>query len=319
MKGIYNSLKKELAKKSKSSEILQTMTAPVVWDWPIPTTGTTGENSFNFSDRIPSNFTSETYSQSSNSFSRNYASYLNLINASKFPLSSELSTQRDLNNPQPPLPPNGPMPPFWTMVSKVSSTNDLERAYTLSNYPFQWINSVKSSLPNQALTLLSESGNLTSKSFKNISLTGESNGVQFGFKADAWGTIFINVENWYSSAIVTMTQQAKGLFIDGVNRRTVFSPNGLLPGRVGSLIVALNPTATVQVDISKLATEFDIADIGSISVGGFEFGDSSDNGLNIAASFSKKKISDSLIEYSTVPSSTSDIAYIIAVQLEKFY
>jgi len=317
MSDIYNSLKQELAKKNKSNknQILQTIDIPIVWDWQSPSLGTTGASAYNFFDRIPSNFKSKSYTQSSNSFSQNYSSFLGLIDEEIFPLKNELVKIKNSNNPKPPLPPSGPMPAFWTMVQHVSSTNQLSRAYTLSDYPSQWITSIATSAIRSELDIESSGGLINFKKDHNFYDLDASN-IKYGFKAEAWGTIIINTEGWYSSSIVNLIRQNKGPYVSGVSQKNVFSNKGLIPGRVSSLIVALNPTAYIKVH-KKNTSNLLAKDVSSLNIGGFNFG-KLDSGINIPSDFSMKTINENTTQITATPNSNENTAYIIAVQLEKF-
>lgn len=330
MSGIYNSLAsvidakvgtRGLHKRSKhgAAPILQILTKPMLWDWSVPSKGSMNSEVYNFCDKIPTNFKSEVYTPGAASFSRNYYSFLQSIqDTDTFPLAADLKSTLSINNPSPPIYPaaGGIIPKYWSVVNYTSSVNDVQRAYEVSEYPSSWIaHAVGGGLARELNLVDSSTGLLLDKNGRTIADSAAA-GVKFGYTARAWSTINIAVKNWYLGAVVSVVKSNKNSY-STLDRRSIFGPNGLIPCRVASFIVALDPQPYVDIDTGMSDIIADIDSVGSVAVGGLNFSQGGEAENSLGANFTTTNISDSQKQIRGTTGASKNQAYIIAVQLQR--
>jgi len=282
MSGIYDSLASAVRRNTPAgirkrghrgpAPILQTLTKPILWDWPDPPMGSMNSAVYNFCDKVPANFKSQVYTPGGASFSRNYYSFLQSIQGtSSFPLTADLRSLLAINNPTPPIypAPTGTIPKYWSIVNYDGSTNDVQRAYEVSEYP-----------------------------------------------AKAWSTINIAVKDWYLGALVSVVKSNTNTY-STLDRRSIFGPSGLIPCRVASFIVALDPQPYVDIDAGIADVTTDIASIGSVSVGGLTFSLGGESENSLGAQFTTTGLRGNCKQILGATVASKNQAYIIAVQLER--
>jgi|GEM_PF-2725845 len=329
MSGIYDSLASAVRRNTPAgirkrghrgpAPILQTLTKPILWDWPDPPMGSMNSAVYNFCDKVPANFKSQVYTPGGASFSRNYYSFLQSIQGtSSFPLTADLRSLLAINNPTPPIypAPTGTIPKYWSIVNYDGSTNDVQRAYEVSEYPSSWIAHVVGGGFTQELKITdSTTGVLTDVSGNTIAKSG-AKGVQFGYTAKAWSTINIAVKDWYLGALVSVVKSNTNTY-STLDRRSIFGPSGLIPCRVASFIVALDPQPYVDIDAGIADVTTDIASIGSVSVGGLTFSLGGESENSLGAQFTTTGLRGNCKQILGATVASKNQAYIIAVQLER--
>jgi len=330
MSGIYSSLASALQQQGSARgirkrsnagppPILQTLTEPMLWDWSVPSKGSMNAEVYNFCDKIPTNFKSQVYTPGAASFSRNYFSFLQSISdQSSFPLAADLRSALAINNPSPPIYPaaGGVIPKYWTVINYESSVNDVQRAYEVSEYPSSWIAHTAGRSMTQKLDITDVSGGVLMDKEGNTLLSSEAAGVQFGYTAKAWNTITVTVRDWYLGSIVTTVKHNKNKYTT-LDHRALFGPNGLIPCRVASFVVALDPQPYVNIEVDTVELSAAVADIGSLVVGGLKFSLEGDANDNLMTSFSNGSLSAGNRQILGTTSTSKNQAYIIAVQLQR--
>lgn len=289
--------------------LLQTLFEPLPWDWQVPGTGSMVAEAYDFCDRMPSSPNGENYVRSADSFSDNYREFLGLLDQNKFPDPSALARAVEANTP--PVDAASPTPFGWTTVNFTTTVVQRRPGWTIPIYPSDWIGKV-SNVPNPMKLDLSGSG-ITLALGEQYTVVRSEAIVKFGFAAAAWGSIPISPGSWYASSIVKLVKMLNGPYISPeLNNDKIFGESGLLPSRVAEFIVALNPSAEIEVQnaalsaITPLSTPTD-----SVRFAGFSFTAGTPAPGTIPASINYEAASSDSTRITV--SSSFDQAYIIAV------
>ncbi len=212
------------------------------WDWPNANANSTPYAQFQFADTIPKSIAGgQEYAASSDSFSSNYKTFLEMIPVDKFPSSSMLQTAKE-NVAKPTLSPDGTAPPAGWCKVKRSGVYRWAPVWELSISSSDWFNKVQSgeiSNPN-SFTI-----DLTSRAERDTYLTSANGsallpmtsptGLDFEsitISADCWGQVSILPGSWFNSAMIKL---GKTFLSD---QEVFFGDDGLLRGRVSTMFVA---------------------------------------------------------------------------------
>lgn len=216
----------------------------ITWDWPVATAGSISQEQFQFSDTIPQSVQKATeYAPSAGSFSVNYRTFLEFIDAGKFPVPALLNRAKSaISEPAGSAAGSTNVPPGWTRVTRVG----IQRwapIWTLSRSAFDWTSKVLSgaiSNPGSFVVDLRNTAGGDEVLTRTITGTGATGPVpgadgvfrQVTISAEAWGQISIHPGSWFDSSMLALGRN----YVPDAD--TFFGPAGLLRGRVSAFLVA---------------------------------------------------------------------------------
>ncbi len=224
------------------------MLMPVTaWNWPDPVTGTMADAQFLFADTVPQSAANGAlYQASGRSFSQGYKTFLQVLEACKFPYQSMLAGAMQKMATPAGEPAYSPTPVGWT---KVYETGYLQwkPIWTLPKSSSEWsaavavgtianpgtlrlnLNDTSGAGPQAPASLqaLDASGRvlaLPAASLETVTITSE-----------CWDQVPIYPGSWYDASMVAL---GRGLVPDA---GVFFGPAGLMACRVSTFYVALKP------------------------------------------------------------------------------
>jgi len=290
--------------------IIQTPAFFIPWNWPVPSLGTMSSGQWNFCDFIPLSLEEGPMETSSDSFSENFSTFIQTLDESRFIPQNTLRNTLSIN-----VPPNGKPKEGWTKVNFVNSVNSYRRNYTVSMYPYDWVNSVQASNDLSPLSFTIDDAKVL------VNTNGSGNGKEVGnqckITAEKWGIINIYPSDWFNSAILSLAQRKDGPYQAGFTNNDFFDDNGLIRGRIAAFIVALDPVLEMPIkkDDSSVIESLVDAGITGISCLGLTFG--KDSGQSILSDFNKTMDQEGNEFIKTSSVNSSEDPYIIAVCVER--
>ncbi len=291
--------------------IIQTPAFFIPWKWPIPSLGTTNSDQWNFCDYIPMSLKEGPMETSSDSFSENFSTFIQTLDESRFIPKNTLQNVLRIN-----VPPNGTPKEGWTKVNFVSSVNSYRRDYTISMYPYEWMNTIQAASDLSPLSFTIEDAPVLIQT--NESSTGKEAGNQCKITAEKWGIINIYPSDWFNSSIQALVKRKNGPYQSGFTNTDFFDDNGLIRGRIAAFIVALDPVLEMPLkeDSNRLIKSLVGVEIIGISCLGLKFGKEPDQ--SILSDINKMINQEGRECIKTSPVTSSSDPYIIAVCVERF-
>lgn len=233
----------------------QVMIPSQSWDWDPVTIGYVSDDQFLLSDLMPlSNKPNTLYSPSAKSFSTNYRTFLEFIDARRFPAPSLLSKSKaDIAEPTG-CPSAGNTPDGWTKVNIAG----IDRFKPIWNVPIEsskWKLDVDNGVISNAGTIFINLKNSddVSEAASIITLVENTTGhaplepidegrefEQVEINAKAWAQIPIAPGSWFNSSIISLGKP----YLREESMNSFFGPNGLLSCRVSAFYVAAQPKFT---------------------------------------------------------------------------
>jgi hypothetical protein len=299
-----------------SAPLLQVLSVPILWDWDVAPNGQLLLKQFNFCDSMPQSRSADHFISGSQSFSDGYSSFLECIDAQKFPLTSLLK-QKKLDNILPQQ--SDTAKQGWARAINNSGQLQWRRVWNVSESPQSWLASVISESNNEPVELVFGDPNLTIISDKERA-TIPMNNAKTKIIAEAVGRIQVNPDSWFDSSIITIIKNNKNYLTIGAE--TVFGDQGLINCRVSEFIVALKPVPSIEIDSALTSIAAD--NIAGVKLGGFAF----TNDIPLVTDklavvknvgFSTQNTKGNKIQITgKLPGIGIDNIYIIAVMLESF-
>jgi hypothetical protein len=212
------------------------------WDWPH-NTGSMAPELFRFADTIPASITPNTqYAPSSDSFATNYRSFLDFIDARRFPDPAALAAAKACIRVPDTDPASSPAPPGWTRVS-IAGVLRWKPVYEPSDSALDWTQKVQSGqIHNPGSFVLKMHTPAGASGVLDLALGGATiqpalTAAQPGtwsvtVSARAWGQLALATGSWYNSALMQLGRPYVA------NAGTFFGPRGLLRGRVSGFLAA---------------------------------------------------------------------------------
>lgn len=290
---------------------LQMLAEPLPWNWAVPELGMTPADAYGFFDFMPASLQAHTYVPSSQSFSRNYVGFLNLLNPETVLGAPALETALMANKP--PANPSGALPAGWTRVNFISEGLVVRPAWSIPLYPFSWIQSVARVPMNLDLA---GSGAILARGEQQDLIAGPAVAEQ-SIYASAWGAIPISPGSWFDSAIIATVRLCDKPYRNpNLSNTRVLGEGGMLPGRVAQFVVVLNPTLEMDFLSSALSAD-QAADAPAHTVwtAGLCFSSTGQVAGSIPAAVSVTPISETMTRV-TAQANGQDRAFIIAVYIE---
>lgn len=213
------------------------------WDWEVVADGSVSAKQFLFADYMPKSSKPATiYTASSNSFTDNYRTFLEVI-PDTFPSPELLNTAKTNIKVPAGDPANDPTPPGWTKVT-IAGIIRWEPIYSVSMSADEWKLDVETGKINNPGTIDVNLRQKSSAADPNIAVLAKSPDVndasqvldssvfeQVTIAAESWGQIFIYPGSWFSSGVISLSKQyvSKDVF------------KNLLHSRVSAFYVAYKP------------------------------------------------------------------------------
>ena len=290
---------------------LQMLAEPLPWNWAVPALGMTPAEAYGFFDFMPASLHGPTYVPSSQSFSKNYVGFLNLLNPEAVLGAPALETALMANKP--PTDSSGALPAGWTRVNFISEGLVVRPAWSIPLYPLDWVNSV-AHVPMKLD--LAGSGAILARGKQQDLIAGPAV-ASLGISASAWGAISISPGSWFDSAIIATARLCDKPYRDpNLSNARVLGEGGMLPCRVAQFVVVLNPNFEMDFLSSALSTD-QAADAPAHTVwtAGLCFSSAGQVAGSIPAAISVKPISETMTRV-TAQANGQDRAFIIAVYVE---
>jgi hypothetical protein len=253
--------------------VVQLLMPMMAWNWPVPPTGSIPYQQLMLADSVPASTDSGVpYEPTGASFSRSYATFLQLLAPERFPLPTMLSAAIAATVPPAGSPSNASAPDGWVCAPDGAGINRWRLAYGVSMTPAEWIaevagnpdNAVELSLPvseEKALTLTDQAGQRQS-----LALQGEVEHAVI--TATALGQVSVTPGSWFDDSLLRLGRN--GAFVSTLASATNYA--GLLSCRVSGLIVAYNPVLRiVGPDPSASPTGAALSTAAAVEIGGFKF------------------------------------------------
>ena len=216
----------------------------ITWDWPTATSGTISLQEYLFADSVPQSIAGATeYAASADSFSTSYRTFLEFIDAKKFPSADMLAeAKRKIALPAGDPSISSTVPPGWTKVTR-AGVQRWAPIWTTSKSPSAWLNTVLANPSGQEKSItVPLRSNSSQEEFLTIGSTGSGDqasvpgaGTAFNkvvVSAKAWGQIAIYPGTWFNSGMLKLGKKYV------VDADSFFGPSGILRGRVSAFVVA---------------------------------------------------------------------------------
>lgn len=252
---------------------VQLLVPMVPWDWPVAPVRSVPASFWMLADAVPRALDAGVaFDPSGASFSQSYLRFLQLLDASRFPLKQALDQALAFAAPPACAVDSGTVPDGWTCAADGAGLLRWRLAYQASMTPQDWVASVAAA-PAGSVTLtlpLAGQGALT--------LT-DANGVQQPLPlgddvdeavvtADAMSQVGVWPGMWYDDSLLRLGRN--GPFVAGVPPNPAYG--GLLSGHVGSLVVAYNPELHIHGDrLGNGATGRALRTASVVQAGGLRF------------------------------------------------
>lgn len=225
------------------------MLMPVtVWNWPDPVTGTMANAQFRFADTVPQSADNGSlYQPSGRSFSQGYMTFLQVLEACKFPYPSMLASAMQKVAPPAGDPASSPTPAGWTKVNDTGYVR-WRPIWTLPESSSDWRAAVAAgTIANPGSLRLnlndtSGAGPQAPASLRALDADGHALALPAApletvtITAACWDQVSIFPGSWYDASMVAL---GRNLVPDA---SVFFGPNGLMACRVSSFYVALRPS-----------------------------------------------------------------------------
>ncbi len=214
------------------------------WDWSTSATGSIPTNQFYLADNLPqSTQNGGEFASSSDSFSKNYRLFLNMIDVATFPASVGLQQAKQRITAPTSSPASGTAPPGWT---KIMPAGVLRWApnWVASQTSKSWTNEAITKPPQRPQTIrisLNTGGQPSAvardlitnhpatqpehllRTFSAVSITAKN-----------WGKITLSPGDWFESGLLQVGQSYMK------NPEMFFGASGLLRGRVSAFYVGFD-------------------------------------------------------------------------------
>lgn len=287
---------------SKQRGLIELSTAPnfqllepaIEWNWEVTAIGITPREQYEFSDHIPQSCEpSAQFFSSSNSFSDNYRTFLDVL-AHNFQPSTILSDAKSkIQEPATPPADTSNVPDGWTKVYDGAGILRWRPDWILSAHPEDWKSRVLTNTQfSGTINLIDTILNSNNNDLNNqpiLKYKGNNSNWQSIFPqpeqmnkleiyAEAWDRIQIYPGRWYNSSIIGLGKN--GPFISNYHNSDIFGDTGLLKCRVSEFVVVYQPQ--LMMNVSNSFVEMygqELLNTTELQVAGFIFKKSANNPL----------------------------------------
>lgn len=229
------------------------------WDWTTTAAGSIPTNQFNLADTLPqSTENGSEFAASSDSFSKNYRLFLDLIDSSEFPSAANLQLAKNRITPPTGSPAGGTAPPGWTKVMR-SGVLRWAPNWLASDTSKNWTNQAVTRPPGQPQTITISLGSAGQQHAVAADLIGTPRSVlpetllrtfsTVAITAQNWGKITLTPGEWFESGLLQIGQSYMK------NPATFFASSGLLRGRVSAFYVGFNVSLKFSGDKNLTSTQ----------------------------------------------------------------
>tara|TARA_R110000868_G_scaffold4656_25_gene29029 strand:+ start:780 stop:1859 length:1080 start_codon:yes stop_codon:yes gene_type:complete len=216
------------------------------WDWTTAASGSIPTNQFYLADTLPqSTENGSEFAASSDSFSKNYRLFLDMIDLSTFPSAVNLQLAKNRIIAPSGTPAGGTAPPGWTKIMR-SGVLRWAPNWIASDTCKNWTNQAVTKPPSKPQTITISLGSGTQQSAIAADLIANHPSLQpetllrtfnsVAITAQNWGKITLTPGEWFESGLLQIGQSYMK------NPAMFFGSSGLLRGRVSAFYVGFNVT-----------------------------------------------------------------------------